>query len=188
MPFSTQDLPNSSVDDELGYKILPTGDLTPPEFTHYHHDIELAEEVLSLTSKLSNRARSQLETLTTSSENHRGSDSEMRFSFENAKLDSKSSDHRSWMSQLAADLSVIPPFDQRLFLEYESVVREMVVADNYVEASIANAQEAEAAQCGQSGRQTRKSQRLKVGFYRYLDLQSDRRDWLVSTAFGGRTI
>lgn len=92
------------------------------------------------------------------------------------------------MNQLATDLSVIPPFNQRLFLEYESVVREMVVADDHVEACIAAAQEAEAAQCGQSGRQTRNSQRLKAGFYRYLDLEPDRKNWLVRTAFGGRTI
>ena len=87
------------------------------------------------------------------------------------------------MNQLATDLSVIPPFNQRLFLEYESVVREMVAADDCIEAGIAR--EAEAAQ---SGRQTRNSQRLKAGFYRYLDLEPDRKDWLVTTAFGGRTI
>jgi hypothetical protein len=92
------------------------------------------------------------------------------------------------MNQLAIDLSVIPPFNQRLFLEYESVVREMVVADDYVEGSIAAAQKAEAAQCGNSGRQTRNSQRLKVGFYRYLDLEPDRKKWLVRTGFGGRAI
>ena len=92
------------------------------------------------------------------------------------------------MNQLATDLSVIPPFNQRLFLEYESVVREMIAADDYVEACIAAAQETEAAQCGQSGRQTRNSQRLKAGFYRYLELEPDRKNWLVKTAFSGRTI
>lgn len=92
------------------------------------------------------------------------------------------------MNQLATDLSVIPPFNQRLFLEYESVVREMVVVDDHVEACIAAAQESEAAQCRQSGRQTRNSQRLKAGFYRYLDLGPDRKGWLVRTTFGGRTI
>jgi hypothetical protein len=182
-------LPNSSLaDDELGYKILPTGELTPPEFTYYHHDVELAEEVLSLTSKLSSCARSLFGTWTTGLESPKGSGSEKKFALENARLGLTSSSHRSWMYQLAADLAVIPPFDQRLFLEYESVVREMVIADDYVEARIANALEAEAAQCGQFGRQTRSSQRLKVGFYRYLDLQPDRKDWLARTAFGGRAI
>jgi hypothetical protein len=89
------------------------------------------------------------------------------------------------MNQLATDLLVIPPFDQRLFLEYESVVREMVLADDYVEACIVAAQEAEAAQCGQSGRQTRNSQRMRAGFYRYLDLGRDRKDWLVGAGFDG---
>ena len=88
------------------------------------------------------------------------------------------------MTQLADDLAVTPPFDQRLFLEYESVVREMVVADDYVEACIVAAQEAEAAQNSKHGRQTRNSQRLKSGFYRYLDLEPDRKSWLVKGAFG----
>jgi hypothetical protein len=92
------------------------------------------------------------------------------------------------MCQLATDLSVIPPFDQRLFLEYESVVREMVVADEHTEASIAASQETEAAQGGQSRRQTRHRQRLKAGFYKYLDLGPGRKEWLVGTGFGGRTI
>lgn len=92
------------------------------------------------------------------------------------------------MYQLASDLSVTAPFDQRLFLEYESVVREMVLADDYVESCIASAQEAEAAEGGQFKRMTRNSQKMKVGFDRYLSLQSDRRKWLARTAFGGRAI
>jgi len=88
------------------------------------------------------------------------------------------------MNRLAGDLSVIPPFDQRLFLDYESVMREMVVADDYVEACIAAARETEAAQHEQSKRQTRNSQRLGVGYYRYLGLGLDRRDWLVGSSFG----
>ena len=176
------------MDDELGYKILPTGDLTPPEFTHYHHDIEVAEETLSLTSRLFIRAHSPLDALATSPENPGGSNSGTGFTLENVRLDSASSNHRSWMNQLASDLGVIPPFDQRLFLEYESVVRDMIVADDYVEARIAAAQEAEASQNGQSGRQTRNSQKLRVGYYRYLDLEPDRKEWLVRRAFGGRTV
>jgi len=112
----------------------------------------------------------------------------MESALESVQLDMASSNHRLWMNQLASDLSVIPPFNQRLFLEYESVVREMVFADDYVEASIAAAQEAEAAQNGQSGRQTRNSQKLKAGFYRYLDLEPYRKEWLVGRAFGGRTV
>ena len=184
MPFSPQDWSNpSSADDELGYTILPTGDLTSPEFTHCHHDVELAKEILSLTARLSSRAHS-----TKSSEIPGGSSSDTGLALGDVHLDLTSSNHRLWMNRLATDLSVIPPFNQRLFLEYESVVREMIVADDYVEASIAAAQVAEAAECGQSGRQTRNSQRLKAGFYRYLDLVPDRKNWLVRTAFGGRTI
>lgn len=172
------------MDDELGYKILPTGDLTPPEFAHYHHDVEVAEEILSLTSRLFIRTHS----LATNLEPLGGSDSGAEFTFDNVQLNLASSNHRLWVNQLATDLSVIPPFDQRLFLEYESVVREMVVADDYVEASIAAAQEDEAAQCGQSRRQMRGSQRLKARYYRYLDLRPERKDWLVRTAFGGRMV
>ena len=174
------------MDDELGYRILQTSDLTPPEFAHYHHDIEVAEETLSLTSRLVTRTRSLLDGLATSPEISGGSGTE--FAPESVRLDSVSSSHRLWMSQLVSDLAVIPPFDQRLFLEYESVVREMVVADDYVEACIVAAQEAEVAQSGQSGRQTRNSQRLKAGFYRYLDLAPERKDWLVGRAFGGRAV
>ena len=114
----------------------------------------------------------------------------MGFVLGNAQLELASSNRRFWMNQLAADLSVIPPLDHRLFLEYESVVREMVVADDKLEACIHAAQEAETAQHGQSGRQTRnsQSQRLKVGYYRYLDLESDRKDWLVRATFGGRLL
>ena len=176
------------MDDELGYKILSTSDLTPPEFAHYHHDIEVAEETLSLTSRLFTRTHPPSDGLATSPEISRGSNSETGFALENVQLDLASSGHRLWMNQLASDLSVIPPFDRRLFLEYESVVREMVVADDYVEACIVAAQEAEAAQNGQSGRQTRNSQRLKAGFYRYLDLVPERKDWLVGRAFGARTV
>lgn len=172
------------MDDELGYKILPTGDLALPEFAHYHHDIEVAEETLSLTSWLASSAHPLLDT---SPEDPGGSNSGTGFALGNAQLDFTSSNHRLWMNRLAADLLVIPPFDQRLFLEYESVVREMVVADDCVEACIAAAKEAEAAQCGQSGRQTRNSQRMRAGYHRYLDLELDRRDWLVRTGFGGRT-
>ena len=89
------------------------------------------------------------------------------------------------MDQLATDLSVIPHSDQRLFLEYESVVREMVVADNNVEARISAARGAEVAQYAQLGKYMRKSQRLGVGYYRYLDLEQDRRDQLVETTYGG---
>ena len=176
------------MDDELGYRILPTGDLTPPEFAHYHHDIEVAEEILSLTSRLFTHTHSLLDTLATRPDIPGGSDSGSGFTPGNVQLDLRSSNHRLWMSQLATDLSVIPPFDQRLFLEYESVVREMVVADDYVEACIVAAKEAEAARCGQSGRQTRNSQRLKAGYYRYLDLRPERKDWLVRTRFGGRMV
>ena len=172
------------MDDELGYKILPTGDLTPQEFAHYHHDIEVAEEALSLTSQLFNHTHSLLDDSATSPG---GSNSGTEFAPENVRLDLTSSSHRLWMNQLAGDLAVTPPFDQRLFLEYESVVREMIVADDYVEACIVAAQEAEVAQGGQSGRQTRNSQRLKAGFYRYLDLTPEQKDWLVERAFGGRT-
>lgn len=173
------------MDDELGYKILPTGDLTPPEFIHYHQDIEVAEEILSLTSRLFTRTHSLSDALATGPENLGGSSSGTGFTLENFQLDLTSSNHRLWMNQLANDLAVVPPFDQRLFLEYESVVREMVVADDYVEACIAAAQEAEAAQAGQSGRQTRNSQKLRAGYYRYLDLEPDRKGWLVGRAFGG---
>ena len=164
--------------------------MTPPEFTHYHHDIEVADETLSLTSRLFSRAHSLLDSLATSPENFRGSDSGTGFALGNVQLEFASSNHRVRMNQLATDLSVIPPFDQRVFLEYESVVREMVVADDNVEACILAAKEAEAAQHGQSGRQTRnsQSQRLKVGYYRYLDLESDRKEWLLKTAFGGRLV
>ena len=117
-----------------------------------------------------------------------GPSSETGLVLESGRLELTSSNHRLWMNQLATDLSVIPPFNQRLFLEYESVVREMVVADNDVEARIAAVQEAEAAQCGQSGRRTRNSQKLRAGFYRYLELEPGRKNWLVRTAFGGRTI
>ena len=129
-----------------------------------------------------------LDTLATSPENLGRFHSETGLVLGNDQMDLLSSKHKSWMNQLATDLSVIPPFDQRLFLEYESVVREMVAADDNVEACIIAAQEAEAAQCGQSGRQTRNSQRLKAGFYRYLDLERDRKDWLTGTAFGGRSV
>ena len=176
------------MDDELGYKILPTGDLAPPEFAHYHHDIEVAEATLSSTSQLFTRTHSLLHGLAKSPEISGGSDSETGFALENVQLGLASSSHRLWMNQLVNDLSVIPPFDRRLFLEYESVVREMVVADDYVEACIVAAQEAEAARSGLSGRQTRNSQRLKAGFSRYLDLVPERKDWLVGRAFGGRTV
>jgi len=176
------------VDDELGYRILPTGDLTPPEFAHYRHDIEVAEETLSLTLRLFTRTQLLLDGLGTSPGIPGGSGSGTEFALGNVQLNLASSRHRLWMDQLASDLAVIPPFDQRLFLEYESVVREMVVADDYVEACIVAAQEAEVAQSGQSGRQTRNSQRLKAGFYRYLDLTPERKDWLVRRAFGGRTV
>jgi hypothetical protein len=113
-----------------------------------------------------------------------GSNSGTEFAPENVRLDVASTRHRLWVNRLASDLAVTPPFDQRLFLEYESVAREMVVADDYVEACIVAAQEAEAAQNAKAGRQTRNSQRLKSGFYRYLDLEPDRKDWLVKGAFG----
>lgn len=176
------------MDDELGYKILPTGDLTPQEFAHYYHDVEVAEEILSLTSWLSSRSHPPLGTLATSPEDPGGSNSGTGFALCNAQLDFASSSHRLRMNQLATDLLVIPPFDQRLFVEYESVVREMVVTDDCVEACIAAAQEAEVAQYGQSRRQTRNSQRMKAGYYRYLDLERDQKDWLVRTGFGGRTV
>ena len=172
-------------DKELGYRILPTGELTPQEFAYYHHDLEVAEETLSLASQLFSHTP-LLDTLATSPENPGGSGPGVEFALGNARLNLESSDHILSMNQLATDLSVIPPFDRRLFLEYESVVREMVVADDDAEARILAATEAEAAQCAQSGRQTRKSQRLKAGYYRYLDLKPDRREWLVKTVFGRR--
>ena len=162
--------------------------MAPSEFTHYHHDIEVAEEILSLTSRLSSRAHPLLNTSATSPENSGGFDSGTEFALENVQLGLAFSNHRLWMNRLASDLAVIPPFDQRLFLEYESVVREMVVADDYIEACIAAAQEAETAQNGQSGRQTRNSQRLKAGFCRYLGLEPNRKDWLVRRAFGERAV
>lgn len=147
----------------------------------------MAEETLSLTSRLFNHTQ-LLDTMTTSSDDPAGPGPVVGFALGNVQLGLTSSGHRTWMNQLATDLSVIPPFDRRLFLEYESVVREMVVADDNVEACIRAAQEAEASQSAQPRRQTRNSQRLKVGFYRYLDLEPDRKDWLVKTGFGGRSV
>lgn len=125
---------------------------------------------------------------TTSLENPGRSGSETGSPLENLQLDSVASDHKLRMNQLATDLSVIPPFDQRLFLDYESVMREMVAADDGSEARIAASQEAEVSQYGRSRSQTKERQRLKAGFYRYLSLEPDRRDWLVRSTFGGRTI
>ena len=139
-------------------------------------------------SRLSNRALARLDILGTSPSLSGGSTSGTEYALESVQLNLASSNHRLWMNQLANDLSVIPPFNHRLFLEYESVVREMIVADDYVEARIVAAQEAEAAQNGQPGRQTRNSQRLKAGFYRYLDLEPSRKEWLIRRAFDGRTV
>ena len=133
-----------------------------------------------MTSRLSSHT-TLLGTLGTSPENPGGS-----FALWNPRLNSVSSDHRDWIGQISTDLSVTPHSEQLLFLEYESVVREMVAADNNVEARIDAAKETEAAQYAQLGKHMRKSQRLGVGYYRYLDLEQDRRDWLVKTAFGGR--
>ena len=116
----------------------------------------------------------------TSPENARGTSSEIGFALKNVQLELESSDHRLRMTQLATDLSVIPPFDQRLFLEYESVVREVVVAGNCAEASVAATQE---CQCGQPRRQKRNQQRSKAGFCSHLDLKQGRREWLVKRAF-----
>lgn len=138
-----------------------------------------------MTSRLFSHA-ALLGTLATSPENPGGSGPEVGFALGNPKLESQSSDHREWMGELANDLSVIPHSGQRLFLEYESVVREMVVADDKVEARIEAAKEAEAAQYAQLGKHMRKSQRLGVGYYRYLDLERERRECLVESAFGGR--
>jgi len=153
---------------------------------HYHHDLEVAEETLSLASQLFSHTTLS-DAFATSPEDPGGSNPGVEFALRNARLDLESSDHRLWMSQLALDLSVIPLFDQRLFLEYESVVREMVVADDDAEERIRAATEAEAAQYSQSGRPMRKSQRLKAGYYRYLDLERDTKERLVRTAFGGRS-
>ena len=172
-------------DSELGWKLVPTDNLAPPEFAHYYHDLEVAEETLALTSRLFSHT-TLLDTLVTSPETTGGSSPGVEFALGNARLDLESSDHRLWMSQLATDLSVIPLFDQRLFLEYESVVREMVVASNNAEARALAATKAEAAQYAQLGKQMRKSQRLK-GHYQYLNLEADRKDWLVGRAFGGRS-
>jgi hypothetical protein len=122
-----------------------------------------------------------------SSENPGRSNCGTGFAFGNAQLDLTASNHRLRMNQLATDLSVIPPFGRRLFLEYESVVREMVIADDNMEACILAAQEAEAAH---HGRQTRsgQSQRLRAGYYRYLDLEPDRKDRLIKAAFGERSV
>jgi hypothetical protein len=117
----------------------------------------------------------------TSPENARGTSSETGFALENVQLELESSDHRSQITQLATDLSVIPPFNQRLFLEYESVVREVVVAGNRVEASAAAA--AYECECGQPRRQKRNQQGLKAGFCRHLNLEPDRKKWLVKRAF-----
>ena len=173
------------MDEELGHKVLPTGELTPPEFAHYYHDLEVAEETLSLTSRLFNHTTLS-DTLATSLENLGGSSPGVEFALGNPWLSSVSSDHRDWIGQMSTDLSMITHSEQQLFLEYESVVREMVVADNNMEARINVAKEAEAALYAELGKQMRKSQRLGAGYYRYLNLEQDRRDWLVKTAFGGR--
>ena len=138
-----------------------------------------------MTSQLFSHT-SPLDTLATSPENPGGPSPEVEFALGNPRLNSVSSDHKDQMDQLATDLSVTPRSDQLLFLEYESVVREMVVADNNVEARINAAKEIEAAQYAQLGKHMRKSQRLGVGYYRYLDLEQERREWLVERAFGGR--
>ena len=116
----------------------------------------------------------------TSPENARGTSSETGFALKNVQLELESLDHRSQMAQLATDLSVIPPFNQRLFLEYESVVREVVVAGDCVEAKVAATRECE---CGQPRRQMRNQQRSKAGFCRHLDLGEDWKEWLVKRAF-----
>ena len=116
----------------------------------------------------------------TSPENARGTSSETGFALKNVQLELESLDHRSQMAQLATDLSVIPPFNQRLFLEYESVVREVVVAGICAEVNDAATQECE---CGQPRRQKRNQPRSKAGFCRHLDLEQDRKKWLVKGAF-----
>ena len=179
-----QDLPYSpSADDERGYTILPAGDLTPPELTYYRHDIELAQEALSLTSRLSNRMHSLFDISATSPENAPGTISETEFALKNVELELASSNYRSWMTHLATDLSVIPPFNQRLFLDYESMVREVTIAGNSAGTSVATE-----CKCGRLRMQTRSRKRVKIlkdGFCRHLDLKPDRNYWLVRTAFGG---
>ena len=118
----------------------------------------------------------------TSPENAPWTGSEIGFTLKNVQLELASSNHRLWMTHLAIDLSVIPPYNQRLFLEYESMVREVAVAGNRVGESVVRG-----CRCGQPRRQTRSWQSLKMlkdGFCRHLDLDPDQKYWLVETAFG----